>query len=351
MTRITLNEINDTMEEIPSKLLLVINVIDKGNAETHQLLRTLIEEVQKSNRNQNSVVEQVLKTIPNNSAGISTAIQEGFQGVENCNIQKDKIDTNANKIKQHISTLWKNTLNSRKQGFFQYYKAKIIAKIFTDLLKENSPKMPRKFLPKVIPNENKEETAIRQQLSLEKFKAEINLQKIRSQKYLERFQTLDAHMIAHFAMNYDNDICNSLTELWENDCLKEQQKSVDIFDTKRDWYLNNTTTEFCNNSEKTKPKQEGKQNNDDNNNRRPQNGRRQNRYKNSKDRSRSRSSTQKRTNNHGTTKQDTKNDKETNTLHQWNQEIYTATGKISINLENSIVLQNNKKRKQHLMWS
>ena len=25
------------MEEIPSKLLLVINAIDKGNAETHQL--------------------------------------------------------------------------------------------------------------------------------------------------------------------------------------------------------------------------------------------------------------------------------------------------------------------------
>ena len=171
--------------------------------------------------------------------------------------------------------------------------------------------MPRKFLPKVIPNKNKEETAIRQQLSLEKFKAEINLQKICSPKYLERFQTLDAHMIAHFTMNYDN-ICNSLTELWENDCLKEQLKSDDIFDMKRDWYLNNTITEFHNNSEKIKPKQEGKQNNDNNNNRRAQNGRRQNRYKNSKDRSRSRSrsSTQKRTNNQGTTKQDTKNDKD-----------------------------------------
>ena len=37
--------------------------------------------------------------------------------------------------------------------------------------------MLRKFLPKVLLNENKEETAIRQQLSLEKFKAKINLQK------------------------------------------------------------------------------------------------------------------------------------------------------------------------------
>ena len=161
--------------------------------------------------------------------------------------EKGKIDTNTNKIKQHISAFWKNTLNSRKQTFFQYYKDKNFAEIYTELLKKNPPEMARKFLPKVIPNENKDETAIRQHLSLEKLKAEINLQKICSQKYLERFQTLDAHRITHFTINYDNDICNSLTELWEIDCLKEQQKSVDIFDMKREWYLNNTTTEFRNN--------------------------------------------------------------------------------------------------------
>ena len=49
MARVKLNEINDTMEEIPSKLFLVINAIHKGNAETHQLLRTLIEKVETSN--------------------------------------------------------------------------------------------------------------------------------------------------------------------------------------------------------------------------------------------------------------------------------------------------------------
>ena len=115
-------------------------------------------------------------------------------------------------------------------------------------------------------------------------------------------------MIAHFTMNYDNNIGNSLTELQENDCLKEQPKSVNIFDKKRDWYLNNTTTEFHNNSEERKPKQESKQNN--NINRRTQNGQSRKRYKNSKDRSRSRSSTQKGTNNQGAAKQDAKNDKD-----------------------------------------
>ena len=113
-------------------------------------------------------------------------------------------------------------------------------------------------------------------------------------------------MTAHFTMNYGNDNGNLPTEFWENDCLKEQQKSVVIFDTKRDWYLNNTNTEFRRNSEKRKPKQESKQNN----NNITQIGQRWNRYKNSKDRSRSRSSTQKGTNNQGTTKQDAKNDKD-----------------------------------------
>ena len=93
---------------------------------------------------------------------------------------------------------------------------KNIAEIFRKLLKKNPQKMSRKFLAKVIPKENKEETAIRQQLCLEKFKAEINFHKIRSQKYLDCFQILNVHVITHFRMNYDDDIRNSLTGLWEN---------------------------------------------------------------------------------------------------------------------------------------
>ena len=152
-------------------------------------------------------------------------------------------------------------------------------------------------------------------------------------------------MIAHFTMNYENDIGISLTELWQNGCLKGQQKSVNIFDRERDWYLNNTNTEFRINSEERKSKQERKQNNS--NNRRTQ------------------------------TKEDLKIVKREaeaefllkkeqiikvlqnkiremirtkNTLHQRNQEINRATRKRSINLGNSVVLQSNKKTKQLLMW-
>ena len=83
MTRITLNKINNTMEEKPSNPLLVINAINKVLAETHQLLQTLIEEVQRSNKTQNNVVAHVLQTISHNSARMSTAKKERFQEVEN----------------------------------------------------------------------------------------------------------------------------------------------------------------------------------------------------------------------------------------------------------------------------
>ena len=49
---ITLNELNETMEEITEKVMLIINAIDKCNAETHGLLRTIINEIKDSNSKQ-----------------------------------------------------------------------------------------------------------------------------------------------------------------------------------------------------------------------------------------------------------------------------------------------------------
>ena len=54
------------------------------------------------------------------------------------------------------------------------------------------PRMPRKFLPRLIKNENQVELEIRRQLAIEKFKSEINIQKKRSEKYQERFMKTDS---------------------------------------------------------------------------------------------------------------------------------------------------------------
>ena len=82
MTRITLNELNETMEEIPAKLMLIINAIDKGNAETHGLLRTLISKIKDSNSKQCHLSEHLIETISNNANNVATAVKPGIKEID-----------------------------------------------------------------------------------------------------------------------------------------------------------------------------------------------------------------------------------------------------------------------------
>ena len=95
--------------------------------------------------------------------------------------EKGRLKTIAFKYKERSSHLWNNTLNSRRQAFWQYYRAKQISEFYKKLLEKNSPQMTRKFLPRIIENESKEQMEIRKQLSVEKFKSEMHLQDLRSE--------------------------------------------------------------------------------------------------------------------------------------------------------------------------
>ena len=130
MTRITLNELNETMEEIPAKLMLIINAIDKGNAETHGLLRTLINEIKDGNSKQNRLSEQLVETKSNNANDVATAVKTGIKEIDLQQAEKGKLKTNAFKCKERISHLWNNMLNSRQQAFWQYYRSKQISDVY-----------------------------------------------------------------------------------------------------------------------------------------------------------------------------------------------------------------------------
>ena len=95
--------------------------------------------------------------------------------------------------------------------------------------------MPGRFLPQMIKNETKEKTKIRALLSVEKFKSEIHLQDLRSEKYELRLNDVDANMITYFTANYENNIWDKLIELWERDCKKKEEKSIKIFHGKEEW--------------------------------------------------------------------------------------------------------------------
>ena len=47
-------------------------------------------------------------------------------------------------------------------------------------------------------------------LSVEKFKSEIYLEDLRSEKYEIRLNIVDANMVTYFTANYERDICDNL---------------------------------------------------------------------------------------------------------------------------------------------
>ena len=123
MTRITLNELDETMEEIPAKLMLIINAIDKSNAEAYALFRTLIKEIKDGDSKQYHLSEQLIETISNNANDVATAVKTGIY--------------------------------SRRKAFWQYYLSKQIPNVYKKPLEKNPPQFPRKFLPRMIENETK----------------------------------------------------------------------------------------------------------------------------------------------------------------------------------------------------
>ena len=119
-----------------------------------------------------------------------------------------------------MAVLWKNRLESEKQAFCQYYRELQVFKIFSQLLENDPPKMPRKFLPRLIRNQDTEHTESCQALAIEKFKRETNLQKIRLERYRERFSKIDAILITKFTTKYSSNICDTLFNDGETDCKK-----------------------------------------------------------------------------------------------------------------------------------
>ena len=155
-------------------------------------------------------------------------------------LQDRRSRNESQKAKKDIGKLWKDTLNTRKQAFWTYYKAKTTTDIFQKLSEQNPPKMPRKFLPKAIENECEEETKIRQSIALEGFKAEIRLLEVRSRNYEQRFTKIDSDMIQYFSEKYTEDVVDQLKEFWIEDCKAEEAFSIARFKQKENFYLSNT---------------------------------------------------------------------------------------------------------------
>ena len=187
------SNLNNPVLEIPGKLLLVVNSIDKGNDDTQDLMQLLIEEVkslrvsyQNLPQQHKDLVESLAPSTESKMDACTREITQGIINIEERPKRERDLRFEVTKARSTLETLWQNMINTRKQAFFDYYHAERMQESYQKFLACNPPKMPRKFPARFIENEPTTETEIRQQLAVEKFKNEIALLQSHSRRYNQR---------------------------------------------------------------------------------------------------------------------------------------------------------------------
>ena len=81
-------------------------------------------------------------------------------------------------------------------------------------------------------------------LSIEKFKSEIALLHSRSQRYIQRFQSIDSEMVAHITHRFNEEVSQRLIKKWEEDCKEQEGISMVISNKKEHWIEENAMSGF-----------------------------------------------------------------------------------------------------------
>ena len=193
----------ESVEDLLSKILL-ITTVQQSNAELKDILTKILQELQNSRIESNSKITELKNLGMTSLKEVSSAITENMTSFFN---HQKKL----NSFNKHFGSIWKNSLNTRKQSFCYHCKSSHFFLIYNDLLQHEPPKMARKLQPKFIPNEAPEDTKIRKDLAVEKFKSEIKLLQTPAERYKQRISKLDCGMMEYLQTDFDEDIVAELS--------------------------------------------------------------------------------------------------------------------------------------------
>lgn len=154
-------------------------------------------------------------------------------GLDETNIQREA-------FKQHkqILSTWKKNLNRRKQMFWNFYKCKEFVRIYNEWINLVNPVLPRKYLIREINGEQPEETKIRFELALHRFKTDIRLIEMKMHRYENSFKNIDSQMNEVIDNISTNETAEKLKEMWIIEVSREESKSLKIWEPKEQFLLN-----------------------------------------------------------------------------------------------------------------
>ena len=198
--------------------------------EIHQTLRDLTS-VLRSNQqaeNNNSKIQN------ENISSVLEAFRETINSIDAHNKQEKEKNT-ADKVKeskQKIATAWNNTLHYRKLHFWQHIRNRNTAEIYKSFVNSETIIFPRKFQMKAIVGEPEIQTKIRAEQVQANMRTEIDLMMLRSSNHLEKAIKADEDMKSKITHLCEEDMRDTLYQMWENDTKNQEQISIRIWERK-----------------------------------------------------------------------------------------------------------------------
>lgn len=225
------------MDNVLEELLTRISILDTKVGNFTDLCQRLEEKINSCDEKLDTIIRDCGK---DNSMAFKTDTKLYKTNVDDITERQIEIDSQdaVYRKKKEMLSMWKTSLNQRKQAYWNAIRSEQLADIYEKWMKQDNIILPMKYRVKNIKHESAEETQVRINLAKQKMEADITLLRIRLPKYRNRYEECDQKMEEQISENTPNEIKEKVLNLWKLDISREAAKSEQILETKRKWLEN-----------------------------------------------------------------------------------------------------------------
>lgn len=227
----------ECLKEISSKLSIVIETLNTLNKNFDDWKnQTSVNDDRATNTNADGLgealtqIKEVLEkvTMPDTQASVSHAPD----------LTNNQIEGYALRIKNKLSRIWENNIQSRRLLYWQALRNRNLATKFEEWLQEDPVIIPQWAQMKAIQNEPESITQRREKQVMDNLKTEKELLILRSECQETKYKEIDTKMISEIEKQVTGQCRNFLVKMWQDDCKRNEEISEKRWTTKNQSWLN-----------------------------------------------------------------------------------------------------------------
>ena len=134
--------------------------------------------------------------------------------------------------------MWRNLLNQRKLAYYNAIKCRGMAETFTGFIECRPAFIPRKYREKINPQDTEIQRNIKEDLSVSKLKANIQILEDKTVHYSTKYLEIDEELLNEIKSLCTEETHDFLETLWDTETKREEDKSRRIWSKKENWLQN-----------------------------------------------------------------------------------------------------------------